>query len=284
MSALSVQPPTDAETARAVADLPPVSTVLQRILAVLRDAHSDLRDITKLVRAETSIAAQIMRLANSAFYAPPEPISSIDVAIQRLGFAEVSRLVSALASRQLFLRPLNRANLTAEKIWQHTLTVATCAEAIANHSRTDHGVAYLAGILHPVGILALDQVALARNVPARGAEQSLRDWEEAHFGTNNAAVAAVVLRHWKFPESLAATVAGRYFPVEAGANAPAAAVLHLASCVAERLDCGLPSEKSFFPPTQDRIEAAGLHWGDFGDLEIECGQMLQRTRTMLNLA
>ena len=233
--------------------------------------------------AETVLAAQILRLANSAFFALPSPVGSIDEAIQRLGFAEVHRIVCSLGSRQVFQRTLTHAGLDATALWQHTLAVAVSAETIATYARNDRSLAYLAGILHPVGMVALDIAAQRRHLPARQPDERLPDWEYAHFGTDNAAIAARVLRHWKFPDTLSAIVAGRYLPGAAGDQTGPASLLHVASILAEKLGGGLAGERGLFLPAVDRITAAGLRWDEFGDAEVDAAQNLQRTRAMLNL-
>lgn len=280
---MSPIPLSDAELAAALAELPPVSAVLQRTLVVLSDPHSDLPDIARLVRAETVLAAQVLRLANSAFFALPSPVGSIDEAIQRLGFAEVHRIVCSLGSRQLFQRMLSHAGLDATALWQHTLAVAVSAETIATYARADRSLAYLAGILHPVGMVALDHAAQRRRTPARQTDERLPDWEYAHFGADNAAIAARVLRHWKFPDTLSAIVAGRYLPGAAGDQVGPASLLHVASILAEKLGAGLACERGLFLPAVDRITAAGLRWDEFGDAEVDAAQNLQRTRAMLSL-
>jgi HD-like signal output (HDOD) protein len=279
-----LQPLSDSELTAAIAELPPVSAVLQRTLVVLSDPHSDLTDIARLVRAETVLASQVLRLANSAFFALPSPVGSIDEAIQRLGFAEVHRIVCSLGSRQLFQRSMVHIRLDATALWHHTLAVAVSAETIATYTRTDRSLAYLAGILHPVGLVALDHAAHTRKAPPRRPDESLPDWENANFGTDNASVAARVLRQWKFPDALSATLAGRYLPGAAGDLVGPASVLHVASILAEKLGAGLDGERGLFLPAADRISASGLHWEEFGDAEVDAAQSLQRTRAMLSLA
>ncbi len=284
MSAPSPQPLSEAELSAAIAELPPVSAVLQRTLVILSDPQSGLDDIARLVRADTVLAAQVLRLANSAIFALPTPVHSVEEAIQRLGFAEVHRLVCALGSRQLFLQPPTHVGFDAALLWQHTLAVAVCAETIARLARSDRSTAYLAGILHPVGIVALDRAAKLRGIRPRSAEQSLAEWEQTHFFTDNPTVAARVLRMWRFPDNLAAIVAGRYLPGAAGEQVAAASLLHAASILAEKLGAGLPGEKGLFLPAADRLAAAGLQWDEFGDAELEATQDLQRTQALLGLA
>jgi HD-like signal output (HDOD) protein len=275
---------TDQELAAAVEELPPVSAVLQRILVVLEDPDSDLDDISRLVRAETALSAQVLRLANSAYFGLPERVASVEQGIQQIGASQLNRLVSSLGSRRLFLRPLAQYDLTAEVLWQHTLAVAVCAETIAPRVGADSSAAYLAGILHPIGIVALDRVAAGRHLPPRTGHFSMPEWERDHFATDNALAAGRVLRHWKFPEPLAVAVAARYEAPTPSTLEKTGSVLHLASCLAERLELGLPPEGGLFRLNDETIEAYGLSPDDFAELEMESRQNLARTRTLLQLA
>lgn len=274
---------TDTEIAAAVAYLPPVSAVLQRILKVLGDPNAPIDDIGRLVRAETGLAAQVLRMANSAFFGLASPVASIDEAIQRLGVAEINRLVTVLGSRQLFLNPLRVYGLPAEVLWGHTLTVAVCAETLAVYAEADRNAAHLAGILHPVGMVALERISVARKIKPRPASSALHDWETTEFGTDNAAVAARVLRHWQFPESLVGAVAGRYEPDQAGAARGPACLLHLASLLAEQLGGELPGERGRFRISPERFVAAGVPWDAFSEAQVEAGQNLERTRALLQV-
>ncbi|MBK8475223.1 MAG: HDOD domain-containing protein [Opitutaceae bacterium] len=220
-------------------------------------------------------------------HCPRTSAASTAAGIQRLGFAGCAAIVCSLCSNCDSVFPtadaLTHAGLDATALWQHTLAVAVSAETIATYARNDRSLAYLAGILHPVGMVALDIAAQRRHLPARQPDERLPDWEYAHFGTDNAAIAARVLRHWKFPDTLSAIVAGRYLPGAAGDQTGPASLLHVASILAEKLGGGLAGERGLFLPAVDRITAAGLRWDEFGDAEVDAAQNLQRTRAMLNL-
>lgn len=277
-------PVSDAEVASAVACLPPVSAVMQRILSILRDPDAPLEDIARLVRAETALAAQVLRMANSAHFGLPTPATTIDEAIQRLGIAEINRLVTVLSSRQLYLHPLRAYGISAEQLWEHTLCVAVCAETLALYAETDRNFAHLAGVLHPVGMLALEHVARARRVRARGSEEDMAPWEQASFGIDNASVAARVLRRWEFPEPLAAAVAGRYdLPRDGAEGRGGASLLQLASLLAEKIGGALPGERGIFRLSSEKLAAAGVPWDAISEAEVEAAQNLERTRALLQV-
>lgn len=273
----------DKELALAVAQLPTVSSVLHRLLVVLNDPDSSLEDVARLVSSETGLAAQVLRLANSPIYALPEPAGSIGEAIQRLGANEVYSMVTALAGKQLVFRSLEAYGISAEKIWLHALTVAVCSELVALSTGTDRGHAFLSGILHTVGMMALDRVMHGRKLAPCDKEASLLEWEHTNFGTDNAAVAAFVLRRWHFPEAISLTVLGRYEPIKAATAIATARTLNVASCMAVSINGGLAHERGFFKPTPERITAAGLEWDSYSDLVVEAGQRLMRQQSLLRL-
>ena len=275
---------TDQELAAAVDKLPPVGAVMQRLHAVLQDPDSSVDDVAVLVRIDTALAAQVLRLANSAYFGLVERVSTVEEGVQHIGMAQVQRLITALGGRRLFERGLDYYGISAPVLWHHTLTVAVGSEIIASRIDADNSTAYLGGILHAIGIVALDSVAAARGLPARNPGVPLLDWERENFGIDNAAAAARVLHHWKFPESLRQAVARRYEPPVADTVRAPASVLYFACCLAERVASGLAPEGGLFRLTPEALAAAGMTADQFGGLESELQFQISRTRALLRLA
>lgn len=273
----------DYELVAATAQLPPVSAVLQRVLRVLQDPHSDLDDLTRLIGAETSLSVQVVRLANSVHYGLSAPVETVGEAIQRIGVVEISQLATTLMSRQLFLQSLEAYNLSARVLWEHTLATAVCAETLAGYAGLDTGSAYMAGILHPIGMLTLDRVANARGTPRRPRDQSLTTWEQGHFGMSNPEVGEQTLTRWKFPAVVAQTIGGRYEPDARPEGRATASLLHLASTLAGKLGAGLEAEQGMFHSSASCLEAAGIPREDFAESEMEAAQKLDRTRALLSI-
>jgi HD-like signal output (HDOD) protein len=281
---MSENPPlSDKELADAVDQLPPVVSVMWRLLGVLRDPDSDVDNIARLVRVDTALAAQVLRLANSPHYGLVERVASVEAAIQHIGINETTRLVTTLSSREVFTRALARYSVSASLLWQHTLAVAVGAEAVAEHFGNDGGLAYIAGLLHPIGLVALDSVGTARNLPARSGGGTVLEWEQAQFGGNNASVAARVLLYWCFPADLVASVAARYEPPTAETAAQAGRELFLASAFAERVPAGLPVENGLFRLPAELLEEIGLGPERYSELALIVQQRLTHMRALLGL-
>jgi len=274
----------DQELAAAVDKLPPVGAVMQRLLAVLQDADASIDDIAALVRVDTALATQVLRLANSAYFGLVERVATIEEGIQHIGLTQVQRLVVSLGGRRLFERPLDHYVISAPLLWHHTLAVAVGSEVVASRLDADDSIAYLGGILHAIGIVALDSVAAARGIAPRDTAVPLLDWERATFGIDNAAAAERVLHYWKFPQSLRRAVCDRYVPPTRETARSAASVLHLACCLAERAAAGLAPEGGLFRVGEPVLDAIGMTADQFGALEPELRYQLSRTRALLRLA
>jgi HD-like signal output (HDOD) protein len=274
----------DQELAAAVDKLPPVGAVMQRLLTVLQDTDSSVEDVAVLVRVDTALATQVLRLANSAYFGLVERVSTVEEGIQHIGMTQVQRLVTALGGRRLFERPLDHYVISAPLLWHHTLAVAVGSEVVASRLEAEDSIAYLAGILHAIGIVALDSVAAARGLAPRDPAVPLLDWERETFGIDNAVAAERVLHYWKFPEALRRSVAGRYQPPTAETAKSPAGVLHLACCLAERTAAGLAPEGGLFRLTDGVLAATGMNEEQFAALEPELRYQLSRTRALLRLA
>ncbi len=272
----------DQDLVQAVEQLPPVLSVIRRLLAVLRDPNSDVADLARLVRADTALAAQTLRLANSPLFARHQRVGSIEEAIQHIGSNELMRMVSTLGARHVVSRDLPIYRVPASLHWQHALAVAVAGEETAGRYGLDAGAIYLAGLLHTVGMVALNGIALARGLPPRPEEVRLREWECEQFGEENPEVAARVMRAWNFPEDLAATVAARYTPPTRATLGHPGTTLFLASAIAERIPAGLPAESGIFQLSPEQQHEIGLGQHGLADLELSSLQLFTRVRAMLN--
>lgn len=280
-----IGPLTDQELAQVVDQLPPVTSVMQRLLAVLQDPFSEVADISRLVRVDTALTAQILRVANDPRYGLTGQVASIDQAIQIVGVNEITRLVTALGARQpVQRRTLTRYKLPPHRVWMHTLAVAVGAEIVAARLLGDAETAYLAGMLHTIGFVALDGIAARNNVPPRSPQVPLLEWEQQQFGTDNAETAARVLHHWNLPPAIVQGVGSRYQPPNNETIVEPGGLLYLASYLAERVPAGLPPEAGLFEIPTRALEAFIVRPAEVRDFEFTLRDRLSRLRTMLNLA
>ncbi len=150
-----------------VEELPSLPQVVNHILQVMDDPRSNVRDIAEAMESDPALTAKVLRISNSAYYAPRNEITSVNYAITRMGQNEIRNLVITTGVVSAMGDSKN-AHLDYNKYWEHCLTVGIAArivndfaDATPKFSRKFDNPYFVAGLLHDVGILLLDQ-----NVPS----------------------------------------------------------------------------------------------------------------------
>ncbi len=139
-------------------ELPGFPDTVARLHRDLADESKSVQDIVALVNSEPSLAASLIKLANSAaFNASGREISDPQVAVNLVGFNVVRSTATAFAMRQMeqqeWLEPV-RPMLA--KIWRRSNGVAAICHALGGSVegvRADEALA--AGLFHQLGSLYL---------------------------------------------------------------------------------------------------------------------------------
>jgi HD-like signal output (HDOD) protein len=136
-----------------------------QILYLVAAPSMDAQKLATLVSQDPALAANVVRVANSALHKGLSDIGTVRDAIARLGLEEVARLASAVAARSLF-NPKLRGQFAAfdaqfKRLFQDALASATAASWLAMRKpAASSGRVYLGGLLHDIGkTIALRSVA-----------------------------------------------------------------------------------------------------------------------------
>lgn len=217
----------------------PAPRTLGRALQLLRDPDSGLEAIAELIRADSALAADVLRYANSAYYNRQAKVSVIGEAVQVIGVRETTRLLSLAAVQQTTHRHLGSYGIAAEDFWAESLCNGLFLETLAARAAgIDAGEAYTTGLLRFIGRLAIDQALqdLGSSLFWDGA-QPLAEWEREYVGLTQAEVGARLLRDWNFPETMVQAV-GAQDAVGASDEAPGPLLVRAAHFAAQVLPAG----------------------------------------------
>ena len=137
--------------------LPVLSQTHARVLAASAEDESDLEQLVEIVTHDQSLAAHVLRVANSVHYAPREPILSLHQAIARMGIATLREIsVAVVLKERVFRIPAFEARVRA--MWRHSVATACYAREIARLLDASGDAAFLFGLLHDVGMPVALQV------------------------------------------------------------------------------------------------------------------------------
>lgn len=124
--------------------------------------------------------------------------------------------------------------LGAGELWQHSLTVGVASEWLAQVlGYPNPEQAYVAGLLHDIGKLLLDQAVLSNYDKIADFVQKyqmpLWQVEEKLIGIDHARVGGLIAEHWSFPVILVDAIRFHHVPSFARVNQRLPAIVNLAN-------------------------------------------------------
>lgn len=220
--------------------LRPLPANTTRILNALNDPHTTAVIIGEMITLDQALTAYILRVANSAAMGYVLDCTSVKDAVMRLGFKQIQSLVmSTVASGPLSAR-LNGYRLGAKELWYHSVATACAAHWLATTLHyPDPEKAYVAGLLHDIGKLVLDQYVLAdyHQILDTMRARKLAMWqvEEQLFGIDHAEVGGLVSTQWQFPTELVDAIQFHHKPSLNLPQQRLAAIINLANALGPEL-------------------------------------------------
>jgi putative nucleotidyltransferase with HDIG domain len=172
-------------------------------------------------------------------------------------------------------------------LWRHSLATAVAAQVLAEHvSSEDPEVVFSAGLLHDIGKTILVRAAREQYVDllqkCADHNRSVVEAERDFFATDHAEVAGRLLTGWKFPERIAAAVAGHHHPqTVAHENPTVAALVYAGNIIAYRLGVANGYPPYVAAPDRDALLMIGLRAENLGDYDEEILERLQREQDRL---
>lgn len=195
-----------------VDDLPTLPQIVFELERAMQDETSGASDVAFIMEEDVSLTANVLKLANSAYYGTRGTIGSVQEAIARLGFREVGRLVTTLSVVQLFSG--NGGTFDYSFFWKHSLMVGFSARVIAEMSAATNPFteeeAFVAGLVHDLGVLLMNQYFqeefLQVEAALAGGEMRRHEAEMSVLGLDHGEAGAYLLEQWSLSENVSEAV------------------------------------------------------------------------------
>lgn len=275
---------TPEDIVRDLRHLPSAPRVLPRLKRLLSDGNSSMGEIVSLIRLDPGIAARVLRMGNSAYFSKGTRCATVDDAVNRVGYDQVYELVSTAVAAEVLVRPLAVYATEADDLWKLSVTCALAAEALANRTGQDRDVAYTVGLLHGLGMVAIDDWASRQRPELRlrsaGFPREATEAERAALGFTQAETGAALLRHWDFPQTMTDPVRWQYAPRACASHPRMACLLHCARWVRSAV-C---AEGNATPalPADVVLQTVPLRAGGLAEVVLEVQDRLAEVSSLLD--
>ena len=192
----------------------PKAAIKLRSLISQEDVSID--EIEKVLRHDQGLAANVLRLANSAFFGISAKVKSLKHAVMLLGIKRFSKIAVGACMNKTINAAVEGYGLSPGELWLHSIAVSTTAEALAkNRKLPESNDFFTPALLHDLGKLVLGKFVkaeqpkfdslLAEGVPFVIAEKEI-------LNTDHAEIGALILSKWSFPDDLIDAVRWHHYP------------------------------------------------------------------------
>lgn len=258
-----------------------------KLLALLDDSGVRVPQIEAILRQDAGLTANLLKLANSAYFGIPSKVGSVRQAVILLGLKRLIQMVIAACTSAIMDRSIPGYGLPAGELWRHSLAVSVAAEGLARELKLDAAEEiFTAALLHDVGKLILGQfvqedyskieLALAQGLPFETAEAIV-------LGTDHAAVGAKVLSKWSLPADIVHAVRWHHAPEKAPRANTMLDVVHAANILCLMIGIGVGREGLQYKPSAavtgrlglapahlERVASQTLQWANELSQVMEC--------------
>ncbi|MEA2148400.1 MAG: hypothetical protein QOD69_230 [Solirubrobacteraceae bacterium] len=222
--------------------LPSPSATYVELAEMLVHADTTTEQVADVLERDIAMAAKVLQLANSAYFGPRQPVSSLRQAVALLGHETLRALVMSVEAFQKFDVPASIVGFSLEAVEHRSRLIGRIARTLSE-GNPDADDAFAAGLLLDVGLLvlaaqepeSLSQVLLA----AEHGGRPVHEIEAERFGITHAEIGAHLLALWGLPHTIVEAVAHHHRPLRSPAPCfDAIATVHIADALVADLEVG----------------------------------------------
>lgn len=243
-----------------VAELPASAAKLAKLV---QDPDVDIQEVVRILEFDPGLTTNVLRMANSAHFAGPHQIASVQQAIVRLGLTRVFHLTMASAMSTLARAPVKGYDLPAGQLYQHAVFVAICAEEIARAEGKRAPVhLFTAALLHNIGKIVLGTYVDVDAKPivalAFDSHLSFEDAEHRVLGVDHAEAGAALLQHWSLPDDVVEVARWHHNPDKCTGDSTVVDLVHVADALAMESGVGVGTDGLNYRASEDAWRRLGL--------------------------
>lgn len=278
-------PITPQELIANLGDLPPLPQVAAQVLRVAADPDSSTDELQRVISTDQALAAQILKIANSAMFGMMREVRTLTQAIMTLGFSTIKSVVIASSAKNLYSR--GTAGLQERLMWEHALFSALAARAFARQLKMQRvEEAFLGALMHDIGksVLALkfperygQLIRSVYNEQVDGLEMELEV-----FGFDHAMVGEALLMSWNLAHALEQAARWHHDPSHAEPDHQSlVALVAMGNQLALDRGIGLGKPDSLSTPTGQARLILGLDTSALAEHQEAVLQMIDLDKSLL---
>jgi HD-like signal output (HDOD) protein len=238
--------------------IPAMPASASAVIGLLKDPDVEMSDLMHAIEYDQGLTSNILRLANSAYFAGPRTVGSLKEALVRLGTNRIFQLVITAAVMPIAHQEIRGYDIPSGKLFEESIAVAVGAEELAvllNRKPPAH--AFTSGLLHDLGKVVLGTFLEINVQPIRemafSQKISFEVAEACVLGIDHSEAGAMLLEHWELPKNIVEVVRYHHRPEMMEGDRLVVDLVHVADTVAMETGLGAGVDGLNYQPSSEVI-------------------------------
>jgi HD-like signal output (HDOD) protein len=201
---------------QSISEVSSFPAVALQITHLVEDPNTGSEDLLEVIRSDPALAMRLMRTVNSSYYTLRDKVADLKQAITLLGFRGIRSLALTACVSPLFQQTAGYRQYTRHGLWNHMVGTGMTARLIAKTcGKVRPEEAYLAGLLHDLGLILIDQYLhkrFCRIIDALTEETPFWEVERRILGFDHTALGQYVATKWNLQEHLTKAIGWHHWP------------------------------------------------------------------------
>ena len=226
-------------------NLPTLSVSVSGLLRLMNDPRADAASFERVIMLDPALTANVLKMANSAFFGSPREVKNIRQAVLILGTRRLCDMAVSASFARIIPPILPGYGIDSATFWRHCAAVAIISEKLA--AITGHvppSDAFTPGLLHDLGKLVIsaylaetkDQIMSG----IREGKQTMVGLEGRVLGLDHTEIGTMIAIRWNLPDEIILATRWHHrpdgLPDEAARNL--VEIVHVADALAHSLGYG----------------------------------------------
>lgn len=248
--------------------LPTLPTILIRVSRMINDPRVTAKKVAEVIETDQAISMKLLKVVNSPFFGFSRKIMTVQDAVVLLGFNATRNTVLSISVMNTLGKESVVEGFDLHEFWRHSIATGLASRFLARKARFDHEKAFVAGIVHDIGKIVLQQYfreELEHVLQTmRDKKVSFYEAELAVYNGTHSDLGSYLADKWNLPLPLIEAIDLHHRPGEAAEEPALVSVVHIANAVASGLGYGFAGSTK-----NTDLDAQALECLDFSAAHIE---------------
>jgi putative nucleotidyltransferase with HDIG domain len=202
---------------KSIKTIPAFPATGNKVAQLLDKEDYSVSQVANIIKFDPSMTANILKMANSAYFSPLHRISNINDAVIYLGQKNLLRAIQTAGISKYYKKGASGYFDKTTDLWEHCVAVALMSQILSKKiTGKEDMTLYTAALLHDVGKIIMGEFvrdSLAKiSLLVSEKNMSFLEAEEAVLGINHADLGGKIAEHWNFPVEITEAIAYHHRP------------------------------------------------------------------------